>query len=493
MAVRDVIWQTGPSQSNGWGVNPGATGPDLAEVPYWDTLIGTSASVALHNLTGAASGGHGKDYTVGSGLYNLGYRPIIVNISKGSTFANRWIPSDATGCYASMISEVTAAWAAIRAAYPNDKFRHHHVSDQGEEEARYGYPSPSPAQIAVIDAWTSNYGESHDALEAILGPMQRWVIQTNSNIDNKVLPGRLEALQLAAADDALHFINRNGVTYEPDGVHMTTAGYIELGELFVSQFAQANPMGTLSAFARSTLVNHQNNKATYSPAATHYVHWYASGVALTSGNSPGYAANAVTNNTTTWPNASSRVKANGVAFTQTPSGTGLSPDEVRITDSATEGAGNVLASDTFSAVTWSVAAGPVSIAIGAFTITAPTNVAVGGFTDAVVHSLYNLMFGGTAYSQLATTYISHWAGDPAGAGAQAGSRVAMTQASQWGSASSGQAQSILAVSLTQQATGTYFAIHDAAAAGNLLMSCTRSASIGASGTILAGQLLTTML
>ena len=496
--IRDVIWQTGPSQSNGWGVNPGGSGADLATVPYWDTLIGTSASVALHSLTGAASGGHGKDYTVGSLLYAAGYRPIYVNISRGSSMSNQWIPP-AGAYYATMISEVTAAWAAIRAAYPNDTFRHHHVSDQGEAEARYGYPVPDAAKTAVIMAWADNYALCHAALEATIGArMQRWVIQTNSLIDFKVLPGVLEGLQLSAADNATHLINRNpdrGVTYEPDGVHMDTAGYIKTGEIFVSQFRQANPMGSLSTFAKTTLVNHVRNKATYSPAATHYLHLYADAactVPLTGGTAPSYAAVSQTNNTTTWPAPSSRTVASGVAWNfPTPTGTWPNVAGWKLTDSATEGAGNVLAQHALVAsVAVNTGTGPIGFAIGAITVVAATNVATGGFVDAVVHGLLGLMFGGTAFAPLATTFGAWWAGDPAGAGAQAGSRVSLTQATTWGSASGGMAVTAASISLTQQATGTYWAEFDASVAGNLLYSAPRPASVGSTGTILAGQIQT---
>lgn len=500
MALRHVLWQTGPSQSNGWGVNPGETGPDLAAVPYWDTLIGTSSSVALGPLKGAAGGGHGKDYTVGRALYARGYRPIYVNISRGSSFSNQWIPPSGL-YYANMIAEVVAAWAAIRAAYPGDVFVHHHISDQGEAEARYGFPAPDAAEIAVINAWASNYAATHAALESTIGaPMQRWVIQTNSLIDNKVLPGVLEALQLSAAQDALHLINRNpdqGVAYESDGVHMTTAGYIRTGEIFAAQFIQANPMGTLTTFARTSLLAHARNKAAYSAAATHYFHLKVGG-SYVSQSGTGYAPLSRTNNTTNWPNAAARVKSNGVALTwASPSGNWGSVDGIEVTDSATPGGGNILASDTFTAVPvgntagpGSTDTGPFSIGVGSFTITAASHVSVGGFVDSVVHSLLNLMFGAVAYSAPVTTYGSYWAGDPAGAGAQAGSRVALTQASVWGTAAAGLISSAADVTLAHQGTGTYWAEHDASSSGNLLYCAPRPGTVGAAGTILTGQLQT---
>jgi hypothetical protein len=258
------------------------------------------------------------------------------------------------------------------------------------------------------------------------------------------------------------------------------------------------PMGTVSTFAKTAALNYVLNKAAYTPAATHFAHLYIAGVAV-SGN--GYAPVSKTNNTTTWPNATGRTKSNGTQWDfPAPTGNWGNVDEIRITDNATPGDGEELFRDTFTAVPVGTTLGPGGTDTGPFSIPpgflvipwGTTAVAVGGFADAVVHGLLNLIFGGTAYAQLATTYCSHWAGDPLGGGTQAGSRVAITQASVWGTAAAGQATSIADITLTQQATGTYFAIHDASSGGNLLFSCPRPALVGASGTILTGQLFARM-
>jgi hypothetical protein len=253
-------------------------------------------------------------------------------------------------------------------------------------------------------------------------------------------------------------------------------------------------MGNLSTFAKNTLLDHVRNKATYSPAATHYLHLYADDaltVPITSGTAPGYAVVSKTDNTTTWPNAAARVKSNGTAWTF-PSPTGTWPDVHgwKLTDSATEGAGNVLASDIHTPVAVSLAGdtGPIAYGAGAITIT----VASTGFVDAVVHGLLNLMFGGTAYTQLTTTYGSYWDDAPPG-GTQEGSRVALTQATVWGAASGGVSVTATDITLAQQANGDYWAEHDASSGGNLLFYAPRPASVGALGTIQAGQLQTTFL
>lgn len=266
----------------------------------------------------------------------------------------------------------------------------------------------------------------------------------------------------------------------------------------ITSIRSAQTMGTLSTYARNALIDHFRNKATHSPAATHYYHLYAGGVAV-SGN--GYAVLSKANNTTTYTNAASRAKTNGVDLTwAAPSGGNWgNVDEVRITDNATAGAGNELARDTFTAVPVGTTAGPggtdtgpFSIVTGALSITAGTPVGTGGLVDSVVHGLLDLMFGGTAYTQLTTSYGSYWAGDPQGGGAQAGSRVALTQATKWGVASGGVAVTASDTALTQQITGTFWAEHDASSGGNLLLSTPRPASVGTNGTITAGSLKTTL-
>jgi len=257
-------------------------------------------------------------------------------------------------------------------------------------------------------------------------------------------------------------------------------------------------MGTLSPYSANAAINHVRNKATHTPAATHYLHLYASGSVPISGN--GYAVVSKTNNTTTWADEAARVKASGVAWTfPSPTGNWLDVVEWRLTDSATEGAGNLLASDTHDPITvgttngpGSTPTGPISYAIGDITITAATNVSVGGFVDSVVHGLLNLLFGGTAYSQLATVHGSYWAGDPEELGsAIAGGSVSITQATAWGSATAGVAVTIADITLADQATGTYWAEHDDAdGAGNLLFTAPRPNTVGVGGVIYAGQLRT---
>ncbi|HTJ17847.1 MAG TPA: hypothetical protein VL494_13800 [Steroidobacteraceae bacterium] len=231
MTNRLVLWMTG--QSNSWGVDPGeayvnAGNPGTyANVDYWDTLLSSIDCEAFRPLDGS----HGKDRTVGRLLYEAGFNPVIINISKGSTYSNQWIPNHPY--YQLYIAEVAEVYPILVARFPGDTFTHIHIRDQGEEEARYD--TSTPAGLAVVTNWSENFELTHGALQNIIGPAERIIIQTNSNIVGKTSPGLLEGEQLTAAGSYLRFVDRNSVAYEINGIHMTTPGYISCGTLVAQQ------------------------------------------------------------------------------------------------------------------------------------------------------------------------------------------------------------------------------------------------------------------
>lgn len=504
MAVRDVFFMGG--QSNSGGTNgSGELGADIAAVPLWKDEVTITPVPALGALSGAAyvdpatPSSSGCTYTFGKALLTYGVRPIIWNIYRGSTAANAWIPGGAY--YNDMITSLTNALAATVAAYPGDTFRFHQIRDQGEYEARYGYPSPTPPEQAIIDAWATNVQATHAAFEAVVGA-KAWlhVIGTNYQLDGQNNPASFRALQRSAVTTAVNpgiFQTRDsadGITYaDVAGLHPDQAGYILHGTRLAASIAQfVYSLGSVGVTTRSSWVDHVRNKATAPVGVTHYVHLYEGAswtTPLTGGTATNYAPASNTNNSTTWGASTGRTKSNLVAFSfPAPGGTWPAFRSWRLTDSATEGAGTVLAQGTNDPITATMATGAPSIPIGGITISAAT----GGFVDTVVHGLMDRTFGGSAFAQNATSYGSYWAGDPQGGGAQVGSRVAITQATAFGSAVSGQSVSVASVALTQQVTGTYWAEHDAGAGGNLILSAARPAAVGLSGTILPGQIQTTV-
>jgi hypothetical protein len=228
------------------------------------------------------------------------------------------------------------------------------------------------------------------------------------------------------------------------------------------------PVGSLTAFALTSLTDHVRGVAAYSRPATVYLRLFSGGTELSGNN---YAALAITNNTTNFPAAAGRTKAlAGIQVFLPPTGASWTFDEVRCYDAAV--AGNALATHSLSS--------PVTVTVGneyvfdgtggsEFIITCPAE----GIVDAELHAILDHMFGGGDYTAKATTYGAYYAGDPQGAGAQAGGRVAITNdGTQWSAASGGLTRSLADITLTAQATATHWSEWDAAVAGNLLWSTT---------------------
>ncbi len=502
MAVRDVFFLGG--QSNSLGVNAsGETGPDLATVPFWKDEVGITASPSLGALFGAAfvnpstPSSSGCTYTFGRLLLTYGVRPIIWNIARGSTAANMWIPGGTY--YNQMVTSLTNALAATVAAYPGDTFRFHHIRDQGEYEARYGYPSPNPGEQAIIDAWATNVQATHTAFETVIGrKAYLHVIGTNYQLDGQNNPASFRALQRSAVTTAVNpgiFQTRDsadGISYDDvAGLHPNQAGYILHGSRLAASIASfIASLGSVGATTRSAWVDHIRNKATAPVAANHYVHLYQGAdwtTPPTAGNAVDHAPASNTNDATTWPAAADRSKSNGVAFDfPEPGATWPAFRSWKLTNNATEGTGTVLAQGTHDAITATAATGAWSLPVGGITFTAADE----SLSDDVVHGLLDRTFGGAAFAQDATSHGGYWAGDPQGSGSQVGSRVAITQATAFASAAGGQSVSVASVALTQQVTGTYWAEHDAGAGGNLILSAPRPAAVGLTGNILPGQIQT---
>lgn len=473
-----IIWSGFPGQSNNEGVNPGGPGNQTdARGEYYDVLL-TSTTPALAETFHALDDTHGKDFEIGKGLLDAGYKVIQVTVDKGSTYANDWIPGGTY--YAAGLAEFNRAWTPIKAAHPNDSFVHVHTVDQGEEDARYptsGIPS----------LWQSNANQSHAALEAMVGaPMQKFVFKTHSTLHNADgdlthYAALVNSLQLAFAGSAARLIDRDGDEWEPGGLHSTTTGYIQSARQFVTQFKALNPMGTLSVDPRDGLVNHFRNKGARTPAATHTFKYYVAGVVV-SGN--GYSDKAITNNTSLWSAASGRVKANAATITfANPTGAQGTIDEVRVFNGATELGRHTLALP----VTLDGSSGPLVIAPGGFTLTAPA----GCFPDAVIDGLLDLEFGGTSYAQLTTVYPVYSVGSMQAGGSVVGSRGTVTQSTTWGTSSLGIAITAADITLAAQATATHYAEYDAPAAGNLIFTAALPA-VPTLGIIPAGGLRTSL-
>ncbi len=231
--VYDVLWRTAPSQSNGYGTNAGLAYTN-ADVPYWDSYVTTRPTDADLSKNAEAftsiHGGHGADSAIAKAMVEGGLHPIIVNVSRGSTFSAQWIhrvPPEAV--YMNARAEVEQAWAALQALKPDATFRHWHVIDQGEAEIRYGYPTPAASQLAVIHAWESNANAAHAWLEDVIGAaIDRLCFLTNYNISKASASASIRAQQLSWAGPN-RAIDRDSLRWESDGVHLQAQGYIDAG------------------------------------------------------------------------------------------------------------------------------------------------------------------------------------------------------------------------------------------------------------------------
>lgn len=473
-----------PGQSNTLGRAAGATG-NYPNWRHWYHDMDDAQPTALANL----ATGEGKDVSLGAALIAGGRtNGVICTIGEGGTSALMWL-APAGSRWLLFEASALAAIAECEADFPGEVWEEVIILDQGENEAVEPIGNPGPSQL-----WASRWIETLEYfMTELLGKRAYLIVnQIPTTLAGGNHTTEVRAGCVTVAD---HFggqvFDRTNYAYQVDMIHLAQAGYIQLGTDEGAVILETHPMGALTTAAQNILVDHINNVATYSPAATHYLHLYADTdctIPLTAGNSPGYAAAANTNNTTTWPAPSSRVVSNGTAFNFTPSGPGLTALGAKLTDSATEGAGTVLWTHSgFAGQPWTTAYGPWGWAAGTLVVTG----LAGDFTDYTAEGLLGLMFGGTAFAPLATVYLSHWSADPQGGGAIMGSAVAITQATTWGAAALGKALNTVTVALASQAS-SWMAIHSATAGGGtLLLSSAKPSGAGATGEFIAGQLQVT--
>lgn len=227
--------------------------------------------------------------------------------------------------------------------------------------------------------------------------------------------------------------------------------------------------GSLSTYSKNGLVSQVRGISAFTRPATVYLRLFNGGAEL-SGN--GYAAVAITNDSTNFPAAEGRAKVLA-GFWLFPPATSVAWtfDEVRLYDASS--GGNALASHVVGATTVSV--GQVYVFDGTGGSELSLLCPAGGLVDDQANAVLDHLLGGGDYTADATTYGAYYAGDPQGAGAQAGSRVAITNSGAvWNAASGGMTSNKAAISLTAQPTATHWAEFDAAMAGNLRWSAALS-------------------
>lgn len=475
------VYLIGNSQSNGVGpdaANAPSGLPDSAIPEYLDTFYYTDYPdvFASLNVDTLHSNYYSHEITVAKRLKAAGLKVAVIKLAKGATYLSQWKAGQTLGD--SYITKLTDAWSQLPAQFPGEtEFKVIWVTDQGEEEARY-FDQPT------VQTWAASHASIKASIEAVLGQTLRpYVIRTCSTITGKTFPGVLEAQQATAAVDAEHLFNTDDLTFQSDGVHRTGLSQQTLGNRIADQILKDIFLGQISNYAAHSLLDHVLGNTAYSPSATLYLAAFSAGVESTA-----IARKAVTNNTTNFPNAASRLKSLNVStdFAAATADAGAI-DEVRIYDASS--GGNELARDTLSSPVTINNAGVLTIAAGALSILLPA----GCITDYLAHKLLDLMFGGVSYTAPAPVYLSAFNGDPQGSGTQIHpARVNVTNnTTNWPAASLrtkklGALQAHASTS-SNLGTATYAAIHDASSAGNLLLSAPIT-SVAVDGTAVAKTL-----
>jgi hypothetical protein len=243
-------------------------------------------------------------------------------------------------------------------------------------------------------------------------------------------------------------------------------------------------MGSLSNYAEQALVKHLFRESAYTPAATLYLALCtadpgeaATGASMSEvANSGGYARTAIAFGAA----ASRRVTQSGAVTFPTASGS-WTYQYWAIVDSATHGAGNVLASGSFSASKSVVSGNTPSVASGEIWVeltasTGLSNYAANGFLDRMFRNqafTVSANYAGLATAVLADTTTGGTVTEVSG-GSYA--RVAINASGggspAWGAASGGAVSNADAVSFPA-ATGSWgtvvaMFIADASSAGNIL-------------------------
>ncbi len=163
-------------------------------------------------------------------------------------------------------------------------------------------------------------------------------------------------------------------------------------------------MGSLSNFSENSLLNHLFGSA-YTPAATVYLALCTAdptdagtGAAMSeAADANNYARKAITFGAA----ASRKVTQSGIVTFNQASGAWGTITNWAIVDSATHGAGNMLAHGAFSASFAPVSGNTPSVASAQVYVQIDASSGE-GFTSYLVHKLLDLMFRNTAYSQPAT-------------------------------------------------------------------------------------------
>jgi len=234
-------------QSNSFGVNPGMPGVTGA-ILYWDSSIGNSPiSTFWHSLHGTGVHlSHGIDRSFGEALLvgdNARYsgHTFILNAAYGSTSYLDWLPGSDE--FPAIEATIQSAMALIAAQYPSNATYHfREIRNLGQTDIRVNSQAYQDGWAAANADWQSELATMVSAVfSAPHSWLQNMIVKTNPLTSGAVLLPTIPDQQLIAAGDTDHFIDADDLGWEADHVHMTSQGYIDLGERIGNRILTIDP------------------------------------------------------------------------------------------------------------------------------------------------------------------------------------------------------------------------------------------------------------
>lgn len=228
-------------ESNTYGAAPGETGV-TGGVQYWDTDCTGLTSTFWHPLHGTSfHPSHGVDRSVGTQLLNAGgYSGVtaILTIAYGSTAYVDWLPGDPK--YNIIKTAIRTACLQLPAAFPqvNNGWKVRQIRNSGTTDMLVNNLPYQQGWAAAQASWSA--GLQTDIITPAILANVTWqptlYVQSCSQlfgaffVSTGVIPQ-----QYIAAGDLDHIIDADSLAYDPNHKHMTTGGYIDLGNLIGQQ------------------------------------------------------------------------------------------------------------------------------------------------------------------------------------------------------------------------------------------------------------------
>jgi hypothetical protein len=222
-----VLFYAGQSNMVGADWRNAPAGLPDPSVPFWldDYYYGDGAHAFGPLAVSHHASVFAHELRTAQRLKQAGLDVAVIKLVQGATFINRWLPDFPPPSAGSKVyAELSEAVAALPARYPaGTKLVYLWTWDQGEAEARH-------RDLKVVESWAQSFRRIQAGFEAILGPLDPYVIRTCSTLSHKTFPGELEAQQASVVSRPSHLINTDDLEYRSDNLHRTGASQNIVGD-----------------------------------------------------------------------------------------------------------------------------------------------------------------------------------------------------------------------------------------------------------------------